>query len=106
MARADNWGRTWSAQTRVSSSRLGPSPAAEAIDQVPPAAPAAGDGPNRDELTLVWSDQVLPHLSARAKPVLAAGHWIDTEGGVALAVPNDPHRARSEQHRAELLDEG
>ena len=77
-------------------------PAAEAIDQVPPAAPTAGDGPSRDELTLVWADQVLPHLSARAKPVLAAGHWIDTDGGVALAVPNEPHRARSEQHRAEL----
>jgi DNA polymerase III subunit gamma/tau len=77
-------------------------PAAEAIDQVPPAAPAAGDGPSRDELTLVWADQVLPQLSARAKPVLAAGHWIDTDGGVALAVPNEPHRARSEQHRAEL----
>jgi hypothetical protein len=65
-------------------------------------APAAGDGPSRDELTLVWADQVLPRLSARAKPVLAAGHWIDTDAGVALAVPNEPHRARSEQHRAEL----
>ena len=78
-----------------------PAPAA-AGDQVASAAPAAGDGPSRDELTLVWADQVLPHLSARAKPVLAAGHWIDTDGGVALAVPNEPHRARSEQHRAEL----
>ena len=75
---------------------------AAAVDQVAPAGPAAGDGPSRDELTLVWADQVLPHLSARAKPVLAAGHWIDTDGGVALAVPNEPHRARSEQHRAEL----
>ena len=78
-----------------------PAPAAAGV-QVASAAPAAGDGPSRDELTLVWADQVLPHLSARAKPVLAAGHWIDTDGGVALAVPNEPHRARSEQHRAEL----
>jgi DNA polymerase-3 subunit gamma/tau len=82
-------------------------PAAEAatpaavVDQVA-SAPAAGDGPSRDELTLAWADQVLPHLSARAKPVLAAGHWIDTDAGVALAVPNEPHRARSQQHRAEL----
>jgi len=75
---------------------------AAAVDQVVPAVPTVGDGPSRDELTLAWADQVLPHLSARAKPVLAAGHWIDTDGGVALAVPNEPHRARSEQHRAEL----
>jgi DNA polymerase-3 subunit gamma/tau len=34
--------------------------------------------------------------------VLAAGRWVDTEGGVALAVPNEPHRTRCEQHRAEL----
>jgi DNA polymerase III subunit gamma/tau len=73
-----------------------------AVDQDAHSAPASGDGPNRDELTLVWADQVLPRLSARAKPVLAAGHWIDTDAGVALAVPNEPHRARSEQHRAEL----
>ena len=87
-----------------------PRPAAEVAGRRPPrrsirsapTAPTAGDGPSRDELTLVWADQVLPHLSARAKPVLAAGHWIDTDGGVALAVPNEPHRARSEQHRAEL----
>ena len=73
-----------------------------AADQVAPSVPTVGDGPSRDELTLVWADQVLPHLSARAKPVLAAGHWIDTDRGVALAVPNEPHRARSEQHRGEL----
>jgi DNA polymerase-3 subunit gamma/tau len=68
-----------------------------------PAPPAgAPPGPSRDQLTLAWADQLVPHLSARAKPVLAAGHWIDTDDGVALAVPNEPHRARSEQHRAEL----
>jgi DNA polymerase-3 subunit gamma/tau len=67
----------------------------------PESAPS-GDGPNRDELTLAWADQVLPRLSRQAKPVLAAGRWVDTEGGVALAVPNEPHRTRCEQHRAEL----
>jgi hypothetical protein len=34
--------------------------------------------------------------------VLAAGRWVDTDAGVALAVPNEPHRTRCEQHRAEL----
>jgi DNA polymerase-3 subunit gamma/tau len=74
--------------------------------EVPPAAPTAAVGssgtPSRDELTLAWADQLLPRLSRQAKPVLAAGRWVDTEAGVALAVPNDPHRTRCEQHRAEL----
>jgi hypothetical protein len=77
-------------------------PAPPEVGTATPGAPATGDGPSRDELTLAWADQLLPHLSARAKPVLAAGHWIDTDDGVALAVPNEPHRVRSEQHRAEL----
>jgi DNA polymerase-3 subunit gamma/tau len=76
-----------------------PAPAAESGA---PGPAAGGNGPNRDELTLAWADQVLPRLSRQAKPVLAAGRWVDTEGGVALAVPNEPHRTRCEQHRAEL----
>jgi hypothetical protein len=69
---------------------------------VAPATAEARVGPSRDELTLAWADQILPRLSRQAKPVLAAGHWIATDDGVALAVPNEPHRTRSEQHRAEL----
>ena len=65
-------------------------------------AAAGADGPSRDELTLAWADQLLPRLSRQAKPVLAAGRWVDTDAGVALAVPNEPHRTRCEQHRAEL----
>ena len=34
--------------------------------------------------------------------MLAAGHWVDTDDGVALAVPNEPHRTKCEQHRTEL----
>ena len=64
-----------------------------------PSRPAA---PRRDELTLAWADQILPRLPRAAKPVLAAGHWVDTDDGVALAVPNEPHRTKCEQHRTEL----
>jgi hypothetical protein len=64
--------------------------------------PAAAVGPSRDELTLAWADQILPELPRAARAVLAAGHWVDTPQGVALAVPNEPHRVRSEQHRADL----
>jgi DNA polymerase-3 subunit gamma/tau len=71
----------------------------------PPSSPpeaAGADGPSRDELTLAWADQLLPRLSRQAKPVLAAGRWVDTDAGVVLAVPNEPHRTRCEQHRTEL----
>jgi DNA polymerase III subunit gamma/tau len=85
----------------------GPAPVTQATAPVPVATAAPGTAetgaePSRDELTLAWADQVLPRLSRQAKPVLAAGHWIATDDGVALAVPNEPHRTRSELHRAEL----
>jgi DNA polymerase-3 subunit gamma/tau len=72
----------------------------------PPAAPGRAERsepPTRDELTLAWADEIVPKLTGPARAVLAAGHWVTTPGGdVALAVPNEPHRVRSEQHRAEL----
>jgi len=77
-------------------------PASPATSPEPVAAVPGAAAPSRDELTLAWADQILPRLSRQAKPVLAAGHWIATDDGVALAVPNEPHRSRSELHRAEL----
>jgi DNA polymerase-3 subunit gamma/tau len=80
-----------------------PAPAPPAPEPTPaPPAPTAADEPSRDELTLAWADQLLPRLSRQAKSVLAAGRWVDADAGVALAVPNEPHRTRCEQHRIEL----
>ncbi len=81
-----------------------PEPTSPAPTPEPPASATAESaaGPSRDELTLAWADDLLPRLSRQAKPVLAAARWVDTDAGVALAVPNEPHRARCEQHRAEL----
>jgi DNA polymerase III subunit gamma/tau len=67
-----------------------------------PARARPAEGPSRDQLTLAWADEILPRLSRQATSVLAAGRWVDTAEGVALAVPNEPHRARCEQHRAEV----
>jgi len=77
-----------------------PAAAAPAAPESAPSGPAGG--PSRDELTLAWADQILPGLPRAARAVLAAGRWVDTPDGVALAVPNEPHRVRSEQHRSEL----
>ena len=79
-----------------------PAPPPAAATAVATATATGGDGPSRDELTLAWADELLPRLSRQAKPVLAAARWVDTDAGVALAVPNEPHRTRCEQHRAEL----
>ena len=106
-------GRTESGRARLGSAVEPPSsPPATATPAEPPAAPTPSSpgnaqpqpagGPTRDELTLAWADQILPRLPRAAKPVLAAGHWVDTDDGVALAVPNEPHRTKCEQHRTEL----
>jgi DNA polymerase III subunit gamma/tau len=84
-----------------------PSPSEPPVEPAIPARPreqASGEPPppDRDQLTLAWADQILPRLSRQAKPVLAAGRWVSLGDGVALAVPNEPHRQRSEQHRSEL----
>jgi len=85
-------------------------PAAQVTRSAPPspAEPAPGptvdpgDGPTRDELTIAWADEIVPKLSRPARSVLAAGRWVATGDGTVLAVPNEPHRVRSEQHRREL----
>jgi DNA polymerase-3 subunit gamma/tau len=101
--------RLGSAVTEAPAATAPPEPAAAPPIQTadppveqPPTPDPAGAGPNRDELTLAWADEILPNLSRQAKSVLAAGRWVDTESGVALALPNAPHRDRSEPHRAEL----
>ncbi|MDQ1373908.1 MAG: polymerase subunit gamma/tau [Actinomycetota bacterium] len=74
---------------------------------VPPTAaapaPAADRIPNRDELTAVWADSVMPKLQAKTRAIFAAGRWVD--GGAdtaAFALPNDVHRGRAEKHRADV----
>jgi DNA polymerase-3 subunit gamma/tau len=78
-------------------------PAPSAAPEAPPRPGVApGEGPTRDELTIAWADEIVPKLSRPARSVLAAGRWIATADGTVLAVPNEPHRVRSEQHRREL----
>ncbi len=77
-------------------------PRPAAAPAAPPSTTLTGGGVTRDELTLAWADQVIPQLTRQARAVLAAGRWVDAPDGVALALPNQPHRLRSEPHRAEL----
>jgi DNA polymerase III subunit gamma/tau len=64
---------------------------------------AAGDLPSRDELTLAWSDSVLPTLSPRAKAFFNAGRFIEVADGAAVfGLPNAPHVEKCENGRPEV----
>ena len=79
--------------------------AAEAAPDADAAAPArlGGAAPNRDQLTLAWADDILGTLRPIVKALYAAGRFIgERDGGMALALPNDAHRKRCEEHRADV----
>jgi len=60
---------------------------------------AAAAGVSRDQLTLVWADQVLPRLKPLAKALFSAGRFVEVPGGrPVLVVPNAPHRSRALEH--------
>jgi DNA polymerase-3 subunit gamma/tau len=83
-----------------------PNPAKAAA--APPAAAArpageALDLPTRDELTLVWGDTLLALLPRGAKPRFAGGRFVAVdEQGAHFALPNEPHRRRCEEMRADV----
>ena len=58
---------------------------------------------DRDELTLVWADEILPKLKPFTKALYQAGRFVGTEGTtVMFALPTEPHRAKCEASRAEV----
>ncbi|MEA2422703.1 MAG: polymerase subunit gamma/tau [Thermoleophilaceae bacterium] len=79
-----------------------PTPTA-AAPAAPKAAAATGALPTRDELTLVWGDTLLALLPRGAKPRFAGGRFVAVdERGAHFALPNEPHRRRCEEMRADV----
>jgi hypothetical protein len=79
-----------------------PPPAAAPKPTAPKAAPT-GSLPTRDELTLAWGDTLLAKLPRGAKPRFAGGRFVDVdERGAHFALPNEPHRRRCEEMRADV----
>ena len=67
------------------------------------AAVAAGPLPGRDELTLQWTDQILPKLKGLPKAIYAPGRFVDSENGSAVyALPSTTPLTKGEQYRAEV----
>ena len=59
--------------------------------------------PTRDQLTLAWADEILVGLRPIAKALFAAGRFVgERDGRMALALPNDAHRKRCEEHRTDV----
>lgn len=78
-------------------------PAAASATAAAPATAAAEHLPSREELTLAWGDTILAALGGPAKARFAAGRFVDVADGAAVfALPNDVHRARCEDVRAEV----
>lgn len=51
----------------------------------------------------MWDESVLPGLGGLAKAMYAAGHIVSVDGDtVVFALPNDVHRQKCEQKRAEV----
>ncbi|MCU1499398.1 MAG: dnaX, partial [Acidimicrobiales bacterium] len=65
--------------------------------------PAAGGLPDRDGITALWNDQILPSLGGLAKAMYSVGRFVDVQGSTAtLAFPNEVHRQKCEQKRSEV----
>lgn len=57
----------------------------------------------REGLTLAWADKVMPTLGGLAKAMYGVGRFLEVEGSTAVfALPNEAHRRKCEQKRAEV----
>jgi DNA polymerase-3 subunit gamma/tau len=81
----------------------------DATIAAPPAVPShsgpAASLPSRDDLTREWGDTVLGQLPPRARARFKLGRFLDVGAEAAtFALPNDIHRQRCEECRADVED--
>lgn len=83
---------------------LAPAPPATAPPAPAPPATAASAGgglPSGSALLELWSDGVLPKLKPLVKALFSPARLAGADGDtLILALPNEPHRGRCEEHRA------
>jgi DNA polymerase-3 subunit gamma/tau len=89
--------------------RKGAAPSPPADEPAPPpeaAAPApsepAGDLPSREELTLLWADEVLGRLRPRAKGLFAQGRFLRVDRAAVLALPSEALKRKADELRPEV----
>jgi len=68
-----------------------------------PAPAPSASFPSRDQLVQAWGDQVIGRLRPKAKALFQAGRFVGTDGERAqFGLPNEIHRNRCEEMRAEV----
>jgi DNA polymerase-3 subunit gamma/tau len=79
-----------------------PRPAAPAPTVAPPVVePAAGSSAQR--AADVWSAEIVPTLKPFVRSIYSVPRLLGVrDGALTLGAPNDAHRAKCEQHRAEV----
>jgi DNA polymerase-3 subunit gamma/tau len=89
------------AETEPEQPPPGPAPA-----PAPPSAPAppeaAGDLPTREELTLLWADEVLGRLRPRAKGLFAQGRFVRVDRAAVLALPSEALARKADELRPQV----
>jgi DNA polymerase-3 subunit gamma/tau len=68
----------------------------------PAAEPAPADLPSREELTLLWADQVLGRLRPRAKGLFAQGRFVRVDAAAVLALPSEALCRKAEELRPQV----
>ncbi len=80
-----------------------PEPAASAAPDPAATPPSDVAFPSRDDLTLVWADQVVPQLKGLARAIFLPGRFVATDGAVAtFALPSPQQVAKCQEYRAEV----
>ena len=65
--------------------------------------PPGGRPPSIDELTRAWNDHVMARLRPKAKALFLTGRFVGADDtGVRFGLPNEIHRQRCEDVRAEV----
>ncbi|HEV8063425.1 MAG TPA: DNA polymerase III subunit gamma/tau [Acidimicrobiales bacterium] len=83
-----------------------PSPVAVPVAaEAPSAAGDVGAMPSRDDLVAAWGDHILSSLRAKPRAVFAAGHFVASEGDIAVfALPTSAQVAYAEPLVNEVAD--
>jgi DNA polymerase-3 subunit gamma/tau len=77
-------------------------PRAESPSPAPAPAPVPAAG-LMTQVVPIWQSAILPTLKPMARALFSAGHFVgDTSGALEFGLPNETHRSRCEQYRADV----
>jgi DNA polymerase-3 subunit gamma/tau len=72
------------------------------VEQAPAPAPPPADGA-AERAAAVWSTEIVPSLKPFVRSIYSVPRVLGVrQGALTLGAPNDAHRSKCEQHRAEV----